>query len=299
MNLVRKTVFSALALSLSFGVAVLQGCASYQAAPETASDPPTQPVAEIPPASPVSSPEAVTPTDEPKAVPFEEVLKQDAQSQQQVATKKAPKPEPAPARPPSKAPTKADTSVASKKKAETPAEVATVATSPAPLPAPATPVVPSQEQAFTPLQFTLDQLPITIQNTWVLSSSQSHCKLQTRPVKMDDGAGSTPVFLELTDEAWIIATKSDIDLSYQNTGLFLDNGVHIPLETLVKDTNIAISAQKSALTDGLKTASTLQVTLGFWPTWPVSETHTHTLPVAHFPQALAAWETCNQRISAR
>ncbi len=149
------------------------------------------------------------------------------------------------------------------------------------------------------IQFTLDQLPITIEQTWILASTQDNCSLQTVPVTMDDGAGQTPVSLRLSQEGWLIDTKSDIDLSYPNTGLFPSNGDHIPLESLVKDTKISILDKKQQLTDALKVSEEVRVALGFWPTWPVTKTQSQTISVAHFQQAYAAWKTCNQRISAR
>jgi len=303
MNLVIKPALTAIALPLALCISLLQGCAYNTPSSQPELDTPAEPVADEQASPPAAKPTAEL-TPEPKAIPFEEVLKQD-----QAAQKNAVKPPPAPApktvapkkeklplRPstPLRAPSRPPQS-ASAPKAQTPAVTPPTTTKPKveaelPVPAPA---------PTAPVEFTLDQLPITIQNKWLLSSNQTDCDLRTIPVKMEDGAGKTTLFLQLTEANWMIHTKSDIDLSYQDTGLFLDNGTHIELETLVKDTNIAISKQKKTLTDALMTADNLKVVLGFWPTWPVSEARTHTLSVAHFPQAYATWKTCNQLVGAR
>lgn len=299
MNLVIKPALSALALSFT----LLQGCA-YNAPTTDTPKPEMEPEAPKQQTSIPQVPQAkAEPSAEPKAIPFEEVLKMDqAAAQQQPPKKKriklTPKP---PLRPPQTAPVEKQTDqveqpakpVAAPKITKAPAKPAAVS------PAPITPATPESPISAPPIQFSLDQLPLTIHNTWILSGGQDACSLKTVPVKMEDGAGKTPVFLQLSSASWLLSTKSDIDLSYSNTGLFFDNGIHIPLESLEKDTKIRFTEQKDKLTEALKTATSMQVTLGFWPTWPVTEPHTHTLPVAHFPQALAAWETCNQRISAR
>ena len=307
MNQAIRPVVYAISLYLVSGGGLLTGCASQQAKPiaETSSAPaePEQTVEAVP-STTVAKPEPY----EYKAIPFEQVLKQDeeAASRQKAKTPVLPTGEDAPKfkastplRPPKQTPpaepkkpaveTEAEKIVAKAEKApvepekleEPKAEV------PAPLPAPAA------------IEFALDQLPLTIGNTWVLSSNQDSCSLQTVPVSMDDGAGKTPVVLRLGKDSWTVDTKSDIDMTYPDTGLFLSNGVHISLESVVKDTKISISKQKQQLTNALKTSESVRVALGFWPTWPMSETQSQTISVANFPQALAAWETCNQKVSAR
>lgn len=299
MNLAPKPVVYALSLSLLSGVALLSGCAGKQ---PTTSDPVTSTTAPVASESGKQAERSTNTAPAAKhtsqAIPFEEVLKRD---QEAAARKQA---EQAKAR-------QIDTELRSK-----------VRTNPPLRPPKTTPTEPKPEQkaiktpepdtqkaediapapiteTFPALQFTLDQLPITIQDTWVLSSSQNHCSLKTIAVSMDDGAGKTPIYLELTNNAWLIQTKSDIDMTYPDIGLFLSNGTQIPLESVVKDTRIAITKQKQQLTDALKTSERIRVALGFWPTWPVSKTRSKTISVAHFPQAFSAWETCNQRISAR
>lgn len=156
-----------------------------------------------------------------------------------------------------------------------------------------------EQPAPAVIRFSLDQLPLTIAGTWILKAGQDECSLQTVPVTMDDGAGKTPLFLTMNEAGWMINTKSDIDLTYPDTGLFFSNGTQIKLEELVKDTTISIQKQKQQLTAALQSASSVRVALGFWPSWPVTETRSQSITVAHFPQAYQAWETCNQRVRGR
>ena len=302
MNQATKPVVYTLFLYLLSGVLVLTGCSTQQAKPSRETNTATiDPVAD----SVDSTAIAAAPTSEPGAIPFEEVLKRDREEAERKKKAKktvlptgddAPKHKPStPLRPPKATPVIEPEPVKPIPEPETvkPEQAETVTqedTLVAPEPAAEIPAT---------ILFTLDQLPLTIADTWILAGDQDACSLQTVPVTMDDGAGETTVSLKLSKTEWLVDTKSDIDPSYSGTGLFFSNGVHIPLESIVKATKISISKQKQQLTDALKHSESVRVALGFWPTWPVSETQSKTISVAHFQQALNAWETCNQRITAR
>ena len=158
----------------------------------------------------------------------------------------------------------------------------------------------SDDQATVGLAagFSLEQLPITVENTWIIKGEGQSCSLNTLTLMLDDGQGVTPVSLSLSAGSWWLRTQSDIDTSYSDTGLSLDNGQHFELENVVKDTSIQFVTQRQALTDALQDASSMTVSLGFWPTWPVTQARSTQFSVQHFPAAYALWQICNQRISA-
>ena len=308
MNQATKPVVYAISLYLLTAVShLLTGCASHEVTPSQEPLKPTP--TETEQSDNVKSPEVSKPEPyEYKAIPFEQVLKQDQETASRQAANK-PVEKAADAGPPRKPSTPLrppqETPVAEPKQSAPQPKPVKKVSEPAPEPEPEIVAAPEQsvpEPVLTQppaLEFTLDQLPITIKGNWVLASDLNACTLQTVPVVIDDGAGKTPVSLRLDQEKWLIDTKSDIDMGYLNTGIFLSNGVHIPLESIVKDTKISILKQKQQLTDALKASDSVRVALGFWPTWPMTETRSLTISVAHFPQALAAWETCNQKVSAR
>ncbi|MFT6898753.1 MAG: hypothetical protein ACJA13_003179 [Paraglaciecola sp.] len=155
----------------------------------------------------------------------------------------------------------------------------------------------SSLKPVTVVEFTLEKLPITIFNTWVLKSNANTCSLHSLDYKIDDGVGMSIVSLVLNTDSWILETQSDIDTSYSGTGLDLDTGEHFNLEQIVKETNVRFIDQYQSLNRALKSAKTLRVTLGFWPTWPVSNTKSTDLKVSYFDIAFKAWENCNQRLS--
>ena len=196
----------------------------------------------------------------------------------------------------------------------------TVALKPAPKPEPKKPAEPSpQKVAPMPLQpageqtistppalqpvetvhVALDKLPLSIHDQWVVDLSHSQCLLKSKPVKMEDGQGGTTVTFRLTPESLEFLTKSDIDPSYKGTGVQIDDGRIFPLETVADVTNLTFTRQRNTLLSDMEKGHTLQLTLGFWPTWPVTHTYSVTLPLDNFGSAVHAWETCNQLLKSK
>ena len=139
----------------------------------------------------------------------------------------------------------------------------------------------------------LDKMPINIHDQWIVDRYESRCVLQSTPVKMDDGQGGTRVTFWLTPEQLQFKTDSVIDLSYQETGIRVDDDRSFVLETVAHRTNLQFVKQRQALLESMGMGRSMQLTLGFWPTWPITHTYTVTMPLVSFGTAMKAWETCN------
>lgn len=157
----------------------------------------------------------------------------------------------------------------------------------------------SAEETSKPVAFELEDLPITIGKNWVLNLSGDQCQLNTPPIIIDDGVSDTPIEILFLASGWVLKTKSDIDLSYTGTGLTLDQGLHFSLEEVSNETNVVFPQQTSALTQAMKRGAELQVALGFWPSWPVTETKIVQIPIRSFDLAFVAWQNCQHKLNAR
>lgn len=149
------------------------------------------------------------------------------------------------------------------------------------------------------LKVTLDNMPLNIRGEWILDRTETQCLLTTAPLKMEDGQGGTPVTLQIAPGSFTILTRSDIDLSYTGTGLFIDDKRPFSLETVERRTNLSFSKQRQAILDSMRSGRELKLTLGFWPTWPVTHTYSLSIPLTHFATAINAWDTCNQLLSRK
>lgn len=149
------------------------------------------------------------------------------------------------------------------------------------------------------VEVTLESLPITLHGEWVLSASTDACNLSTVPVQFDDGQGMSKLQLVFTAKQWLIKTQSDIDMSYSGTGLTVDEYGFFPLEELVRGSDLAFTRQYVSMTQAFIAGKTLHITLGFWPTWPITETKTVTVSLEHFASAHRAWKRCLSLINGR
>jgi hypothetical protein len=239
---------------------------------------PLQPTPPQPLTEPPASAESAKPAVADRPPPAEPGIAPVVQPKPKAVPKPAPKPQPAPSKP------------------VPPPEPPPVVEEP-PQPLATEPV--EKEVLEEEVVVTLETLPINIGEEWTLSASGDVCTLSTLPVKFDDGQGMSRLQLVFTSQNWLVKTQSDIDMSYSGTGLTVDEGRHFPLEQLVRDTDLMFTKDYAAMTQAFMEARRLDISLGFWPSWPVSETKTITLSLQHFARAHRAWKSCQSLINRR
>lgn len=155
------------------------------------------------------------------------------------------------------------------------------------------PVIPKPQ----PPSFKLDDLPFEFGN-WVIAESrntQDQCVLRTKAQKLEDGAGGTPIYLEINGKQLSVRTKSDIDLSYPGSALVIGSSGYT-FEGINKDTDAFIEAKLNQAINDLKLNEAADITLGFWPTWPRTTTHTTTIDISNAELALKGLAHCNSII---
>jgi len=141
----------------------------------------------------------------------------------------------------------------------------------------------------------LAKLPLLIGTHWTLSrdaDTDEQCALSYRKVVMNDGQGETPVFVIITQDKVLFKTKSNIDVTYKQTGLTIDDLPQLPIEKLYNDFSISYKLQYQALVDRMKVGEQAVLTLGFWPSWPVTQTYSIKLALGEFSAAQQALMTC-------
>lgn len=156
-------------------------------------------------------------------------------------------------------------------------------------------VVDSVEETNIELPaFSLESLPLNL-NNWVVDKppySENRCTLKSKPVSIKDGAGGTTVTVVVDESRVTILTKSDIDLSYDNTGVVIGSDT-FGYDAINKDTNAYIENNVHRLIDKMKANDSAEIVLGFWPTWPQTNTYTANLDISKAALALKALDHCN------
>ena len=149
---------------------------------------------------------------------------------------------------------------------------------------------------------TLDMaaLPLSFGDYWSLDrapnpvNDQTQCLLASRSVNISDGYDKTDVQMLLTAHSLYVKTESNIDLSYPGTGVRLDDGTLVPFERVVKEKTAIISGDIAILYEQMAPSRLATVRLGFWPTWPVTETQEARFSLNDFGDAVEALWLCEK-----
>ncbi len=149
----------------------------------------------------------------------------------------------------------------------------------------------------------LDQasLPLSFGRQWILDyrpnpiTKQTQCILASEVVNIPDGYDRTNVQVLLTLDSIYVNTDSNIDLSYPQTGIRIGAGALRPFDKLAGQTAAMVSGDDvSALYARMTNSPDMVVRLGFWPTWPATETREASYTLEDFQTAVTALRACNR-----
>lgn len=145
----------------------------------------------------------------------------------------------------------------------------------------------------------LEKLPLAVNSNWTLDagrdpvSKRNRCFLRSTTLRIEDGQGGSSISLIITADTLRIVTRSNVDLSYRNTGLQVDSNTAFPLQGLFGETDVLFDRRVSEITQQMRNGSSVTVTLGFWPTWPVTQAYSARFPISGYATASAALRTCD------
>ncbi len=148
------------------------------------------------------------------------------------------------------------------------------------------------------ISVSIEALPLKI-GSWILSEKQSlnkQCNLTSVINKMPDGQGTTPVYLEITQQQIIFHTKSNIDTSYTGAGMFIEEQQTIPIEQLHTPTSVLFDKDYNAIVNAMENHSSVEIKVGFWPSWPVTHVYATTLKTERFKTAYNALKKCDSML---
>ena len=144
-------------------------------------------------------------------------------------------------------------------------------------------------------------LPLSFGRQWILDrrpnpvTQKTECILASEIVNISDGYDRTNVQVLLTLDSIYVDTDSNIDLSYPQTGIRVGASVLRAFDKLAGQSAAMVSGDDvSALYAHMTNSSNMVVRLGFWPTWPVTETREASYTLEDFQTAVSALRACNR-----
>jgi len=124
----------------------------------------------------------------------------------------------------------------------------------------------------------LSLLPLRFGTNWTLDrrpnpvTKTTECLLISDPVTIADGYENTKVQLLLTTAILYVKTGSNIDLGYPQSGLQIDGGPVWAFDSVIKETSVKLDTHYEEVVSRFSSGKTVSAHLGFWPTWPMTET---------------------------
>ncbi len=147
--------------------------------------------------------------------------------------------------------------------------------------------------------FSLKKLPMTFQS-WVVDlrdtkqSGRMQCVARNTESMINDGQSASTITVEVESSSLRILTESTIDMSYVDSGVTVDNGFPYTFDSLFFDTNVEVNIGAEDLISQMRKGNSATVTLGFWPTWPVTQSYSAEVSLTGFAKAMSQLKVCEK-----
>lgn len=153
----------------------------------------------------------------------------------------------------------------------------------------------------------LDQIPLELSNGWMLTidnlplSTSESCILYHEKNGMFDGYRDNNIKAYLTLSQLVIKSDSNFDLTYPETGIYIESDDE---STLIN--SLTLSSQPNTAKSELllinylgSSPKNLLVKSGYWPSWPITETRTITLPFTKIDNMVTTLDACNSLLTSQ
>lgn len=158
------------------------------------------------------------------------------------------------------------------------------------------------EESKTLVFTSVQQLPLTIDATWTLTyqplpmSKVSSCQIINRIEPFFDGYDDSWLSIHVTSTQVLMHSLSNFDLTYPNVGVVVaDDANAVDNFNLVSAAQPSIAIANIALNNYAHTNRIRMTTgVGFWPTWPLTETRFHTVNIENVANFIALLTQCEK-----
>lgn len=131
-----------------------------------------------------------------------------------------------------------------------------------------------------------------IQGMDALSQKQTPCILESMKQSVNDGRTTTPMRIVYNGKAFLIKTRSNIDLTYKKLGLRVDNRPVHSIDHVYKETDVVFENDADKIREQFIKGKYGYITLGFWPTWPKSKSVVTRFNLSGFQAAYQDYLSC-------
>lgn len=152
----------------------------------------------------------------------------------------------------------------------------------------------------------LSQLPLSLNNGWLIAiktpplATKEACVLYHEKNDVFDGYRDNNIKLYLTLSQLMVKSDSNFDLSYPDTGVYVEDiDNNSSFYSLLLSSQKTIAALALPLDDYVESSSkNLVVKSGFWPSWPITDTKIIIFPFNEVDSMVRMLNSCTSLLTA-
>jgi hypothetical protein len=144
----------------------------------------------------------------------------------------------------------------------------------------------------------LGVLPFAARAEWSVVESVpglAGCALETEEISLFDGYQDTRLKLRLGAGVLQARTDSNIDLSFDDVGLAVDDKDFVPADAVVDEQHIQFNAVDDALLEQFIRGRAVTLYLRFWPTYPATGRYEAGFSLIGFTRAYNRYKMCRNQ----
>ena len=138
-------------------------------------------------------------------------------------------------------------------------------------------------------------VPATAPANWTVypaTAGNQGCVLETANITVHDGYQDTWVRLSINDERLLVKTDSNIDASFDDTGLQVDGKAVITGAVVVDEKNLRYGADMATIIEQFRKGSRVRIYLRFWPSYPATQRYEARFSLTGFTRAWSDYTEC-------
>jgi len=133
---------------------------------------------------------------------------------------------------------------------------------------------------------------------WTVTDSapgRTGCVLETEEISLFDGYTDTRLHLSMADGTLRVRTESNIDFSFNDVGLAVDDKDFIPADAVVDEKDVLFSTGMETVIDQFIHGRAVTMYLRFWPTYPATQRYPARISLIGFTRAYNDYQACGNR----
>lgn len=124
------------------------------------------------------------------------------------------------------------------------------------------------------------------------SGQASKCILESEKKEIFDGYQNITFYIVVDGASVAVKSASVLDPGFSDIGMKADKDAFIAMDKVIQDKTASFDSNYAVIVEEFKRGLKVNVQLRFWPTWPVTGTHSATLSLIGFTKGFTEMSDC-------